>query len=83
MRLSKFPVILFPIVAVGCSSYKLPMPEGDQEAMNTNGVPVDLMIAINRVEPIKKNTDPVIDANKRTQTYQAVKTSSINNSGVF
>lgn len=47
MKTSKLIILaVSAISAAGCSSNKLPLPEGDKQALNQNGIPAELALAI-------------------------------------
>ncbi|HBG9400308.1 TPA: TcpQ domain-containing protein [Citrobacter freundii] len=49
MKTSKLIILAASAISVaGCSSNKLPLPKGDKQALNQNGIPAELAIAIAR-----------------------------------
>lgn len=52
MKTSKLIILaVSAISAAGCSSNKLPLPEGDKQALNQNGIPAELALAIAKEKP--------------------------------
>lgn len=74
MKTSKLIILaVSAISAAGCSSNKLPLPEGDKQTLNQNGIPAELALAIAKEKPRTSYTavsNPPLNTSFQKQVIQ-------------